>query len=266
MSTRRASLAAFLTVTLTAVVVIVLGSPSQAEPRKLLISNSISGPFQGNLATPLFKGAGPFVPLDEASNTVYVKNNSDQTARTTVRVVNRGRTPAFEDSLAFDIDINGISTGGTAPLPGTPGCSMVVTGPSIAPGAVQAVDIDLAVGELPARVGMNQAASLDFVVTLSQTGSNGWVEVCGEQATAQPEVKGEPGGGSTNGDGSDPDCTREVVVTAVGTPTCVPTAVDAGATYGGGAPRGPREIALLVGLLVTTGASMVVWASRRRTR
>lgn len=101
---------------------------------------------------------------------------------------------------------------------------------------------------------MRQAASLDFVVTLTQTGETGWVEVCGEQAEAEPEIKGDQGSG--------PDCTRDVVVTTTGTPTCVPTAVDAGATYGGGEPRDAATVAGLAGVLITLG--LVLWADRRR--
>ena len=47
------------------------------------------------------------------------------------------------------------------------------------------------------------------------------------QATAQPvEVKGEQ---ATNGQQG--ECAKNVVVTAAGKPTCVPTSVDAGLSY-----------------------------------
>lgn len=272
MSVRRASLGAFLVVAMTAVAVMTLGSPAQAEPKTLLVSSSASGPFRGNLATPLFAGQGKLVPRGAASSTFYVRNSSQEMARTTVALVNRGRSNDFESALTFGVDIDGTAVAGTVPVPDTPDCRMVTTGPNIAPGGVQAVDISLAVADLPGQVGMNQAASLDFVVTLTQTGSNGWVEVCGEQAVAEVEVKGEEGnatgGGTTGPAGSSddaPDCDRDVVVTALGAPTCVPTAVDAGATYEG-PPRGPREIAVLAGVLIATGAGMVLLAGLRRRR
>lgn len=277
MTMRRTTLGAFMALAMTAVMIILLGSPSQADPKKLLVSNSASGPFRDNLATPLFASDATFVPLDQATNTFYVKNNSKQVARTTVQVVNRGTTNAFESALTFDIDIDGTSTGGTVPLPGTPGCTLVITGPSIKPGAVQAVDVSLAVADLTAQVGMDQAASLDFVVTLTQTGKNGQVEVCGAQATAEPEVKGAQGNANGNangngdgnsdgdGNGGGADCDRDVVVSATGSPTCVPTAVDAGASYGSGEVRSPGAIAGIAALMVATGGLLLL-ATRRRRR
>lgn len=257
---RRTTLGAFVALAMTAVMILLLGSPSQADPKKLLVSSSVSGPFRDNLATPLFTDDAKFVPLEEAHSTFYVKNNSRQAARTTVQVVNRGATNAFEAALTLDVDIDGTSSGGTLALPGTPGCPLVITGPSIKPGAVQAVDVSLAVADLAGQVGMSQAASLDFVVTLTQTGKNGQVEVCGAQAVAQPEVKGA----QANSDGDGPDCERDVVVTASGGLTCVPTAVDAGAGYGNGEPRRPLAIAVLAALLVSVGVGTVVWTARRR--
>jgi hypothetical protein len=144
------------------------------------------------------------------------------------------------------------------PAPGSAGCSLVTTGPNIAPGGVQGIDIALAVADLQEQVGMEQAASLDFVVTLSQVGPRGQVKVCGEQAVAEPEVKGAQG--------SDPDCDRDVVVTVAGNPSCVPTAVDAGASYGAGDPRSAGAIGVLAALALTIGAGMVVLAGTRRRR
>lgn len=280
MTMRRMTLGAFVALSMTAVMIILLGSPSQAEPKKLLVSNYANGPFRDNLATPLFDDDGKFVPLDATSNTFYVKNNSKQTARATVQVVDRGTTNDFESALTFDIDIDGTSTGGTVPLPDSPGCSLVITGPSIKPGAVQAIDVSLAVADLTEQIGMDQAASLDFVVTLTQTGKNGQVEVCGEQAGAEPEVKGAQGnanGGDGNSgtdadpDDADPDdgdeaadCERDVVVSVTGDPTCVPTAVDAGASYGAGDPRSGGIIAMLAALVASTGVAMVLLSGRRR--
>lgn len=268
MNHRRAAPTAFALLGLIATLIITMASPSSADPKKLLVSSSANGPFQSNLATPLFKDSAKFVPLDEATSTFWVKNNSKQTARTTVSVVNRGTTNDFEKALTFDVDIQGTTSSGTVPAPGSPGCSLVTTGPSIAPGKVQRVDVSLAVADLQQQIGMDQAASLDFVVTLTQTGKNGQVEVCGEQAVAQPEVKGEQATSDGNGNGStgNGEQCRDVVVTVAGPPTCVPTAVDAGATYGGGEPRDPREIAVLSVVLVATGAGVLAWAGRRRRR
>ena len=264
MRVRRTALAGIVALALAAVMVALLGTPSQAEPKKLLVSNSVNGPFRDNLASPLFAGDDPFVPLDAATSTFYVKNNSKQTARTTLAVVNRGGTNEFEDALTFDVDIDGTTSSGAVPEVGANGCSLITTGPSIAPGKVQSVDVSLAVADLEGQVGMDQAASLDFVVTLSQVGPKGQVKVCGEQATAQPEVKGAQGTEGQQGEQGE-QCRRDVVVTAAGTPTCVPSAVAAGVpSYGAGQPRQPATVAGLAVVLLATGAGLVLWATRRR--
>ena len=257
MSPRRFTLTAFAALTALAMLVLVLDAPSQADPKKLLVSSSATGPFRNNLAHPLFEGSGPFVPLDQVSNTFYVENNSSQPARVTVRVVNRGTTNDFERALTFDVNIRGTRTSGSVPETGSTGCHLVTTGPNIAPGGVQKVDVGLAVADLQQQIGMDQAASLDFVVTLSQVGPKGQIQVCGAQATAQPvEVKGEQ---ATAG-----ECAKNVVVTVAGQPTCVPTAVDAGLSYD--EPRSPAEVAGLAILLMGGGATLMWWGNRRRRR
>lgn len=260
MSVRRMTLAAFAALTVLAMLVLVLSAPSQAEPKKLLVANSATGPFQNNLAHPLFDGMGPFVPLDQVSNAFYVKNNSSQPARVTVQVVNRGATNDFEQALTFNVNIRGTQSSGSAPETGSSGCHLVTTGPNIAPGAVQKVDVGLAVADLQQQIGMDQAASLDFVVTLSQVGPKGQIQVCGEQATAQPiEVKGEQATAGQQG-----QCAKNVVVTVAGKPTCVPTVVDAGLSYD--EPRSPAEVAGLALLLMGGGATLMWWGNRRRRR
>lgn len=246
----------------TTLVIVLLGSPSGAEPKKLQISSAAEGPFRDNLVTPLWQGEGPLVPRDEVDASFFVKNNSGQSARATLAVVNRGRTNAFEQALTFEIDIDGTRATSTVPTTGSPGCTLITTGPTIAPGGVQGIDVSLAVADLAEQVGTARAASLDFVVTLSQVGPRGRTEICGEQAAAQPEVKGEQ---QTAGGGRDPDCERDVVVTLSGSPTCVPTVVDAGATYADGDPRSPRTALPLAVLLLATGVGMAVLAARRRT-
>ena len=255
--TRRITLAAFAALTALAMLVLVLSGPSQADPKKLLVGNSATGPFQNNLAHSLFDGAGPFVPLDQSTSSFWVKNNTPQPARLSVAVVNRGASNEFEQALSFDVNIQGTQSSGMVPDPGSPGCQLVTTGPNIGPGAVQKVDVGLAVADLQQQIGQNQAASLDFVVTLSQVGPKGQIQVCGAQATAQPvEVKGEQ---ATAG-----ECAKNVVVTVAGQPTCVPTAVDAGLSYD--EPRSPAEVAGLAILLMGGGATLMWWGNRRRRR
>jgi hypothetical protein len=118
------------------------------------------------------------------------------------------------------------------------------------------VNLSLAVADLTGSDGMAQAASLDFVLTLSQVGASGQVDVCGEQGAA--DEQGEEGG-----PGSGDHC-RDVVVTVAGEPSCVPTVVDAGASYGLGEPRSPGTVAFLAAVLVSIGGGMLLLAGRRR--
>ncbi len=270
MRVRRTALGGLLVLALAAALLALLGAPSQAESKKLLVSSSATGPFRDHLATPLFDGDAPFVPRDRASSTFYVKNNSEQTARATLSVVDRDGTNEFEDALSFEVDIDGTAAAGTldtVPELGGDGCSVLATGPSIAPGAVQPVGVSLSVADLDGRSGTGQAATLDVVVTLTQTGDDGQVEVCGEQATAEPEVKGEQG---TSTPGGAAQCRRHVVVTVAGAPTCVPTAVAAGRggplSEGDGDPRSPLTVLGTVLLLVGLGVGLALGASRRRRR
>ena len=263
MKPRRTAIAVSGVLAVIAVVIMAFGSPSQAESKKLLISNSADGPFHDNLSRPLFQGDAPFVPRDRARSTFYVKNNSNQAARATLAVVNRGASTTFESALTFDVDIDGTKSSGAVPAPGRDGCTHVTTGPSLEPGAVQAVDLSLAVADLTGQAGMDQAASLDFVVTLTQVGRSGQVDVCGEQADPEPESEGEQGEEEEQ-DPSDDQCRRDVVVSVAGEPSCVPTVVDAGATYGMGDPRNSGTVAFLAAVLVSIGSGMLLLAGRRR--
>jgi len=238
---------------------IVVSPPSQAESKQLLVSNTPAGPFSDNLATPLFADTGPWVPNDRASRTFYVKNNSQDVARTTVAVVNRSGPGDFVDALTFDVDLEGTTTTGALPAAGSEDCGLVATGPNIGPGELQAVDISMAVADLEGQQGMNHAASLDFVVTLTQSGPDGQIDVCGAQAEAEPEVRGVQ-----DHDEDADQCQRDVVVTAVGDPTCVPTVVAAGTSSDGTEPREPAVVAGWAGVLLAIGGSLVIWASRRR--
>ena len=179
MSTRRMTLSAFAALAALAMLILLVSAPSQADPKKLLVASAANGPFRDNLNTPLFQGTGPFVPRDASTSSFWVKNNSSQTARLTVQVVNRGSTNDFEQGLSFNVNVQGTQSSGSVPDPRNPGCTLTTTGPNIAPGAAQKVDVGLAVADLQQQVGQDQAASLDFVVTLSQVGPKGQVSVCG---------------------------------------------------------------------------------------
>jgi hypothetical protein len=113
---------------------------------------------------------------------------------------------------------------------------------------------------------MGQQASVDLRVSLTQ--DPGGIEVCGEEAEADPEpVSGGQGDGG--GDADPVDCVQDVVVTTAGPPTCVPTSVEAGVGaalgdgFGGAGAWDTRPAAVAVGLL---GGLLLLWARRRRGR
>lgn len=250
-------------VALTALLVM-SASASHAEPKKLLVSSSASGPFQDNLATPLFDGVGRLVPRDQVAATFWVRNNSKQSARTTLTVVNRGGTSDFEKALSFQVDTDGTRSDGSVPDLGDDACTLVTTGPTIEPGETQAVRVDLQVADLPRQVGMRRTASLDVVVTLTQVGRQGQVDVCGAQAEAEsPEVNGAQSD-QHSGVGS---CTDDVVVTLTGEPTCVPTAVDAGrGSYDDEPVRHPGVVASAAVIMLATGGFLLLLSRRSRRR
>jgi hypothetical protein len=179
-----------------AVVVALLGvlglsAPAYAEQKKLKLATTASGPFGDHLTTPLFSGT--YVP-GAATSSFYVKNSSAQTARATIALVEKAPVNAFERALTFSASVDG-SSGTPVPLfedRKKNRCRTIVTGPTMAAGAVQRVDVSMHVaGSAP----MDQHASFAFVVTLSQVTNTGKVDVCGPQS---------PGGATArvNGAGS----------------------------------------------------------------
>ena len=129
---------------------------------------------------------------------------------------------------------------------------------------MQAIDITVDFRDVDAMVAMDQQASLDVLVTLTQVGETGVVETCGEQATADPVANdGQPGGDA---------CQDGAVVTVAGTQSCVPTAVDAGDREGPPAQPTVREqitrSAFPALVLLGLGGGLVIgaWPLARRRR
>lgn len=222
--------------------------PAQARDAGLRVSRSASGPFADQLPGPLLDGIGLVVPLDVAGGTFYVRNSSPQVARTTVAVVNRGDRNALTGALTLTVDVDGTTVTGTLPPDGRR-CDLVATGPDLAPGAVQPVEVALEVGDLTGQRGTDERLALDVDVTLSHLGGGGDVAVCGEQASDGPP---------------DADCENTAVVTLSGEHRCPPTAVDAGLHDGLGVPRDPAAVSGIGVTLLVLGGLLV--AARRRRR
>ena len=201
--------------------------PAQARDAGLQVSRSASGPFADQLPGPLLDGIGLVVPLDVAGGTFYVRNSSPQVARTTVAVVNRGDRNALTGALTLTVDVDGTTVTGTLPPDGRR-CDLVATGPDLAPGAVQPVEVALEVGDLTGQRGTDERLALDVDVTLSHLGGGGrrrGVRRAGVGRAAP-----------------DADCERTAVVTLSGEHRCPPTAVDAGLHDGLGVPRDPAAV------------------------
>lgn len=249
MTRARPAIPRLLAVLLLVLSLATLAGPAQAREAGLQVSRSATGPFADQLPSPLLADLGRVVPLDRASGTFWVKNSSPRVARTTVAVVNRGAANVLTGALTVTVDVDGTVSTGTLPPDGRP-CELVATGPHLRPGAVQPVEVSLAVGDLTGQQGVRERFALDVDVTLSHLGGAGEVAVCGEQASAGPPPA---------------DCEGTAVVTVAGPPRCVPTVVDAGLHDGLGVPREPAVVAG-TGVTVLVVGALLVLAVRRRWR
>ncbi|QBR92164.1 hypothetical protein [Nocardioides euryhalodurans] len=230
--------------------------PAYAEHAELLVSTSPDGPFRTQLSQALFHDAGPFVPRTGATRTYYVKNTSPHVARTTVSLVDTAGSNAFEQALTFELAVGDtVSTGAL----GGAVCHLLATGPDLAPGEVQAVQVGVSVADLAGQQGMRAQATLDLVTTLSQVGPSGEVDVCGVQATTTEDAT------TTQDAPDDEDCERAAVVTVSGSASCVPVAVDGGVPEPATPAAGARTVAGAATVLVALGALLLIWGGRRRT-
>lgn len=242
---------------------LLFSTPAQAGDNGVQVSTSASGPFRDQLHRQLFAGAGKLVPGDRVTRTFYVRNGSDVVARTTLAVSDSGPRNDFSDAIDVSVDLGEVSSSG--PLqPDDPSCTLTTTGPNLAPGAVQAVEVTLGFGDATGARASAKRASVDLLVTLTQVGETGVVETCGEQANA------EPVGDEGDGKEGDDTCAQGAVVTVTGNPSCVPTAVAAGDSRDQQAHPSLREritrsaFPALLLLAVGGGLVMGAWPLARR--
>lgn len=168
--------------------VLLLSSPSQAEPQKLKVSRSATGPWSDHLTTALFDGGGAMVPADSVTDTFYVRNDSPQAARATLSVPHHPARNGLERHLAVSAVLGGATSG--VPLTGGTGsdCTAHVSGPRIPAGGVQEVAVTLHLDDVEGQVAMGQRADLGLVVTLSQVGPNQQTDICGAEDGAEPNA------------------------------------------------------------------------------
>lgn len=162
--------------------VIGIAEPAQADQKKVQLGSSAAGPFADNLTGPLFNGT--YVP-GSVARTFYVKNNSAQTARVTLTLIGKTPANAFEDSLSFTAKAGGFASQTPIPLFTDPKkkkeCRTIVVGPTMQGQAVQPIEVTMHIDDDLDETAMNQTASFQFVVTLSQVTNKGKVDACGEQ-------------------------------------------------------------------------------------
>ncbi len=249
---------------------LLVSAPAEAGDAGVQVSMSPTGPFRDQLHRQLFAGTGKLVPGDRVTRTFYVRNDSDLVARTTVAVSGSGPQNELADVIGVSVDLGGVSSSGPLETD-DPDCTLTTTGPNLAPGAVQAVEVALELDDVTGMRAAAQHASLDLLVTLTQVGETGVIETCGEQATADPVPEGGDGSG-TNPDSDDDHCEQGAVVTVTGTPSCVPTGVDAGRAREHRAHHPIREqitrSAFPALLLLAVGGGLVIGAwplTRRRS-
>lgn len=240
-----------------------LSAPAQADSSGVQVSTNPDGPFRDQLRRQLFAGAGKLVPGDQLTRRFYVRNGSDVVARTTLAVSDSGPDDELARAIDVGVDLSGVHSDG--PLhTDEPDCSLTVTGPNLAPGAVQAIDVTLDFRDVDALVAMDQRASLDLLVTLTQVAETGVIETCGEQAAVDPVKNGGQPGGEA--------CREGAVVTVAGTQSCVPTSVDAGGREGSETQPTVRErltrSAFPALVLLGLGGGLVIgaWPLARRRR
>lgn len=222
-----------------ALLCIMSSSPAQADPDRLMLGLSQAGPFTENLSTPLFTGT--YVP-GTATSTFYVKNESPSTTRATIALVPKDAINEFERSLSFTASVGG-QTGTSVPLQQQQQkkneCRTIVTGPTVAPGAVQRIDVTMHIDPELSRSAMRQSASFAFVVTLSQVTKQGKVDVCGTQS---------PGG----------------AVQVRGAQAAMPAAGTNGAQELSTAPRSSAFVVGTAAAFLLTGGMLLLARRRRR--
>ncbi len=243
---------------------LLVSAPAAAGGSGVQVSASPTGPFRDQLPRQLFAGTGKLVPGDRVTRTFYVRNDSDVVARTSLDVSRSGQRNELADAIDVSVKLGDVSAGPVET--GGPDCTLTTTGPDLAPGAVQPVEVSVAFDDVTGTRATAQRASLDFLVTLTQV-DIGVIETCGDQETADPED--EPPGGTA------PDhdrCEDGAVVTVTGTPACVPTVVDAGQAREHRAHHSIRErvsrSAFPALLLLGVGGGLVIGAwplTRRRS-
>ncbi len=244
---------------------LLVSAPAEAGDSGVQVSTSPTGPFRDQLHRQLFAGTGKLVPGDRVTRTFYVRNDSDVVARTTVAVSRPGQVNELADLIDVSVDLGAASSSGPVETD-DPNCTLTTIGPNLAPGAVQAVEVALELDDVTGTQAAAQRASLDFLVTLTQV-KTGVIETCGEQETADPHPEPDPSGVAES---DDDRCEQGAVVTVTGTPSCVPTVVDAGQARDDREHRSIRDritrsaFPALLLLAVGGGLAIGAWPLTRR--
>ena len=147
--------------------------------------------WQDNLSAPLF-GPMVVVPQDRVSRSFRIRNDTDQETQATVALVDR--SPDDSD-LAGHLRVgarSGETAGSSHALTDGNGCSVLLQGQPLDPGATSRIDVALAVDDIEGGTAQGATAEFDLLVALSE-GERSF-DICG--------VGGRGGGGDGAGDGA----------------------------------------------------------------
>ncbi|MGZ4429122.1 MAG: hypothetical protein ACXVXH_14025 [Nocardioidaceae bacterium] len=231
---------------------IAVGSSAAADGHELQLSSG-GATWHDNLPRALFAHVGLLVPQDQVEDSFYVRNNSSVPARATIAVVAPAGTPSdLARQLTVTTHVAGMSA--STPLIFGPEhrCTTFLTGPDLAPGARQRVNVGVGFHDATAGQGQAQTTRVGLVVTLSQVAPKGLVDICGIQAP----VERRPGAAGCQS-------TRQSSVTLLGSSSvqrdCPETLPSTGAAPGLGA-------ALAYGLVLSGLGGLIAMATGRRRR
>lgn len=248
-------------------------APAQAAPDPLVVSPD-GVTYANNLPASLFAGA-LIVPGKSVTRTFYVKNQTTETGNLAIAL--KGVTGADPNMIAA-LSIRAVAgplTGVNKPFSAAAPCVSLLSGVSLAAGAVMQVDVRLSLSSsLTHKVSQNSVGGFDIPLTLTSTDVPA-PSGCTATVITPPNPPSGGGGGSTGG--TNPPGTIGTVVISGAASGTVPGTVDDGPLSGLGGKgfvRGEvtipntgrfwQELDIVGYLLAMVLGGIFAWRWRRR--
>lgn len=258
-------------------VVLALASASSAMAAGGVVAGDIEVSHDGSsygpaLATPLFDGQPELVPLQEKSQTFWVRNATADDAYLTVMLDSPTWTSApYGAALTIAASVPG-KTGLPLPLSSTAGCPVLLEGRVLGAGQAVAVTATLALGDLGGTTGQGAHATMNVGVVLTEIAGLAARATCATPTVIVPVIADGALAGA-------PVPAAPVPATSVPATSVPATAEEPAAPEVPDGPLGPLALALsntlgsfdaaLVGwatLAVPVGAAVHFFAARLRRR